>query len=426
MTFKLTHLALLLGLTIVLSSLLGIVATYRAADNEFKEVLQADLKHQSQLLAMLASKTTFTGNQLEQLLQQNLRSENEDTLWVNLYQGDKDVTSNLDHHLPLKHKGSGPVSRYFQQHLWHGYQLQHGDLVVQLLRRDDLSQQILRDVTKAILSPVLLGGSISLVLLVLLLSLFLKPLTRLAQQLEKRSAMDLTPLNVNTSAEEIRTLENTLNQLILGVDEVLNRERRFASSVAHELRTPLTTLKIELASPDPDLAAIRQESDRLARVVEQLLTLARIERGHWQQRFKTVDLGEQLSTLLPRYQARFGDKAIAFNWKLAPCLVNGDATLLQVLVDNLLQNALRYCPAQSQVQLHLNGQGFAVIDNGPGLSASQRQDMAKPAEYLDNKSEGLGLGLSICRQIVEVHQGVITFEDAKPGLRVKVSFKAEG
>lgn len=423
MSFRLSHLALLLGLTMLISSLAGVVATYRAADDEFQEVLADDLEHQTKLLAALVQRGEVSTAGLEKHLKKYLEEDDEDTLWVNLYHLNTDRhISNLEHELSLQSRHSGNIQLSLQNHQWRGYQRRSGDWVVQLLRRDDLTQDIRSDIAEDITAPTLIGSGISLLLLILLITLFLRPLTRLVKELERRHADDLSPLNLKVPAREIATLQNSLNRLMNGVERVLSRERRFANDVAHELRTPLTTLKLELAGPEPDLTAIRQETERLARVVEQLLTLARLEQGHWQQQFKRIDLGAKLRVLAERYDPRFSARGMTFESRLDHTPIQGDSTLLLVLVENLLQNALRHCPSGTSVVLGWQSGELWVRDNGPGINADKRARMAEPFTRFDSKSEGLGLGLGISHQIAEIHGAKLIFDDGEPGLWARVLF----
>ena len=127
--------------------------------------------------------------------------------------------------------------------------------------------------------------------------------------------------------QEIQAVTDSLNQLIRGVADTLQREKRFASDVAHELRTPLTTLNLELSLPDPDPHNLRQEVQRLIRVVEQLLTLARLESSRWQQNFTRFNLSQPLQQTIQRLQPRFAQAGLTLEAQLPDMQVTGDPTL---------------------------------------------------------------------------------------------------
>jgi signal transduction histidine kinase len=215
-----------------------------------------------------------------------------------------------------------------------------------------------------------------------------------------------------------------------GINVVVSRERQFASDVAHELRTPLTTLKLALGSAEPDLGVVREEVDRLARLVEQLLTLARLDQGQWQSRFDTIPLSESYARLIEQFRDRFQRAAIGLESRLAPVHVAGDATLLEILLRNLLENVLTHCSTGTHASVTLDQAAdvrLCVTDDGPGIPAETLRQMEKGMTRLDTKGEGFGLGLAICHRIVAAHGGSIRFsanDDRGHGLVVEIHLPA--
>jgi len=341
--FRLGHLALLIALTTVVAGIGGVIATYRVAGEELRDVLDDDLEHQSRMLARLldAEPAGLSGEQVEKLLEKSFRPDDEETLWVNVYDlGTGTLASNQEHSLPLTRRDNGSVTLQWDDHEWAGHQHREGDLVVQLLRRTDLFEDVQDEILEEITAPAVAGSGITLLLLAALIAFLLWPLSRLVRQLETRNADSLAPLVLPTPAVEIGMLVDTVNGLMRGVDSVLQRERQFANDVAHELRTPLTTLKVELAGPEPDLPAIKAEVDRMARLVEQLLTLARLEQGRWRATFSPVALDELWAREAGRLASDVGRAGMTLTSNTQPALVDGDATLLQVLLQNLIGNVL--------------------------------------------------------------------------------------
>jgi signal transduction histidine kinase len=443
-TFRLSHLALLLALTIVVTAIGGVAATYWIAGQEFRDVLDDDLEIQSEFLAELLAaepaRVLDTGD-LEELLRDTFEpDEDEDTRWVSVYdtRGGR-LVSNLAHDLPLVSQDDRSVHLNLDGYTWHGYQAEEDGVVVQILRRDDLFLEVRRDILEDIITPAVIGGAVNLVLLGVLIGFFTWPLSRLVRQLESRSADSLTPVVLTTPAQEIRVLRDALNRMMSGVDAVLTRERQFASDVAHELRTPLTTLKLELAGPDPDTRAVKEEVDRLSRLVDQLLTLARLEQGQWRSHFHPVDLAALFGRVVDRFAEKFTDKGMVLRSELAPATIDGDATLLDILLQNLLNNVVNHCPAGTVAQVRLEGRTtegspggcvrLTVSDTGPGISEETRRQMSRGFMRLDSKSEGFGLGLAICQKIAEVHGATLSFlppADGASGLLVQADFTASG
>ena len=442
MSFRLSHLALLLALTIVVTAIGGVAATYWIADEEFRDILDDDLEIQSEFLAELlaAERARFLDtDDLRELLRDTFDpDDDEDTRWVSVYDTRSGRRiSNLPHDLPLESRDDGSIRRGFDGYSWHGYQTEEDDIVVQILRRDDLFLEVRKEILEDIVTPALIGGAVNLLLLGVLITFFTWPLTRLVRQLESRNADSLTPIALTTPAREIRVLRDALNRMMSGVDAVLKRERQFASDVAHELRTPLTTLKLELAGPVPDTRAVKEEVDRLSRLVEQLLTLARLEQGQWRQHFEPVDISSLYQRIIDRFSAKFTDKGMVLRSDLAPATIDGDATLLDILLQNLLNNVLNHCSASTIADVRLKrcstsepgGEHprLTVSDTGPGISEDTRRQMSRGFMRLDSKSEGFGLGLAICQKIAEVHRATLRFPsraNGAPGLVVQVDFPA--
>jgi two-component system, OmpR family, sensor histidine kinase QseC len=434
MTFRLVHLAVLLAATTVLAAVAGVVATYRVADEELRDVLDEDLESQSRMLAKLLAgeRTRPSREELASLLRRTFEADDEDTLWVNVYDlRTGGHASNLKHDLALTDDDSGPVRLQRGRHAWTGYQRRQDDLVVQLLRRDDLYEEVQQEMLDDVVAPAIAGGAVNLLLLAGLMTLLLWPLTRLVRELGARDADSLAPFTLRTPATEIATLRDTLNGLIARVRAVLEREREFTSDVAHELRTPLTTLKLELASPEPDLAAMRSEVDRLARLVGQLLTLARLEERLWKERFGTVELGGVARRELERHASRLAAKRMTVRADLAHARVRGDTALLEMLVQNLLDNVAVHCPAGTAVDVRVqerDGRALLVVsDTGHGIPEPLRARMTERWSRLDSKSEGLGVGLAICQKIVRAHGGSLAMlarPDGAPGLHVEAAFEA--
>lgn len=433
MTVRLSYFAALVAVAILLVGLGGIVATWNMADREFREVLDDDLEQQALLLAEIVSRSPLrmSDESFASVLADVFVDDDEDTIWVSVYdRASGQLLSNLDHDLPLESRVDGPLRREFGGYRWQGRQAHVDGIVVQLLRRDDLYDDVREDTLEQIVAPALIGGIVMLLLVAALIALIVRPLTRLARELEARSPSSLTLLVTAAPAREIVVLRESINGLISGIEEVLLRERRFASDVAHELRTPLTTLKLELGGADPDLAAARAEVDRLVRLVEELLTLARLEQGVARSRFERLALHELCSGVVDGMRERFAVRSMELESRLAPVTVEGDATLLEILLRNLLRNVLDHCPEGTRAVVTLEvaerSALLRVADDGPGIAASVREQMQGGFTRLDSRS-GAGLGLAICQRIVAAHGGAMRFSAAtadERGLVVEVALPA--
>lgn len=434
MTFRLSRLALLLAASTVVSAISGVVATYWVAQDEFRDVLDQDLENQGELLAQIlsAENVRIPDAGLDKLLAKYLKSRDEDALWLTVYDlASGKSASNIQHDRPLHDDDDRDLHFEFDDHDWYGFQRKEGHMVVQILRRDERFDDVEDEIFEDITTPMLVVSGINLLLLGLLIGLVLWPLSRLIRELERRGPLSLAPLDLKSPAHEIVTLGNTLNRLMRGIDDTLRRERQFVNDLAHELRTPLTTLKLELADAVPDLPVLKSEVDRLALLFEQLLTMARVEQGHWQGTFVSLRLDELCANELLAMRPALEAAEIRVLESLAPRTVKGDQVLLGVLLRNLVGNVLRHCPARTALEVQVEERGgqtiLRLVDNGPGMAPAQLQRVNTGFTRLDSRSQGLGLGLAICQRIAGVHGAILTFQNRPDGIRglhIEVCFPA--
>jgi two-component system sensor histidine kinase QseC len=267
------------------------------------------------------------------------------------------------------------------------------------------------------------------------------PLRRLGGTLARRTPDALQPIAVNGAPSEMVPMLDALNGLFTRIAELLESERRFTADAAHELRTPIASIRAQAqvalgATADSErshaLHATLQGCDRATRLVEQLLTLSRLESGA-----QHAPVAVDLAALARRVVAELAPSALGKQQVVAldasaPCTVQGDATLLSVLIRNLVDNAIRYSPPGASVNIAVsNEQGavrLSVDDSGPGMSHA---DMARIGErffrVVGSGQDGSGLGWSIARRIAAVHRAALRVarSESLGGLSVEVRFRVE-
>ncbi|RTL29717.1 MAG: sensor histidine kinase [Burkholderiales bacterium] len=288
---------------------------------------------------------------------------------------------------------------------------------------------------------MVLSGILSLLTVVLArdaVSRGLKPLARLTESIRARPHGDLTRLPNTDVAQELRTFTDAINGILEQLDQAGHMQRRFITDAAHQLRTPLAALKVELEhairEPDPSrhmqaLTQLRGGLNRLSRLTNQLLTMARAEPGALAaSSFKPIDLHDLVHQTamrwLPQYMAAEMD--LGFEGEVHPT-VRGDALLLEEVVNNLLDNALRYAGRHALVTVRVLLQGaqaaIVVEDNGPGVAAGE---LGKLPERFHrpggSPTGGSGLGLAIVQEIATLHAGRLAVQLVEPhGLLVQIS-----
>ncbi|ENT6813677.1 quorum sensing histidine kinase QseC [Enterobacter kobei] len=297
-------------------------------------------------------------------------------------------------------------------------------------------QDMALDVVSSQLTPWLVALPVMLLLLIVLLSRELKPLKNLAQTLRARSPDATDALPIQGVPAEVRPLLDSLNHLFARTQEMMTRERRFTSDAAHELRSPLAALKVQtdvaqLSQDDPQaqekaLTQLHAGIDRASRLVDQLLTLSRLDSLDSLDGVEQIAMADLLQSAVmdiypPAQQAGID---IRLNINAREVTRTGQQLLLSLLVRNLLDNATRYSPRGSVVDVTLDARRFTVRDNGPGISPDA---LARLGERFyrppGQDATGSGLGLSIVKRIAALHGMHVALGNApEGGFEVNVSW----
>jgi two-component system sensor histidine kinase TctE len=265
----------------------------------------------------------------------------------------------------------------------------------------------------------------------------LRPLGELEATLDRRDANDLSPVPVARSSRELERLGDAMNALFARVTHSVRAQREFAGNVAHELRTPLAGIRAlaDYGLAQKDSAVWREQLERIAasqarasHLVDQLLGLALADEGRTALQRAPVRLDLLAEEAVMRYLARADAKGVdlgAQGLDAGPVTVQANAALIEGILDNLLDNALRY--GGRTLTVALEGTVLSVVDDGPGIPAESRQAlMQRWAQGADGQrlGQGAGLGLSIVARYAQLLGARLTLEDAdaRGGLRVSLAF----
>ena len=302
--------------------------------------------------------------------------------------------------------------------------------------REDVRGELIGKIARRSLQPLLIGLPIVGLLLWLTVGWGLYPLKRMADAIRGRAPDNLAPLVFPPLPNELEPMAAALNRLLMQVNQLLEQEKRFIADAAHELRTPLAVLRIHaqnaLEAPDPGdreeaLKQLGSGVDRATRVVAQLLTLARLDPNGVRLNMNDLDLlaflRSELAELTPLALNR-GQELILEAQEPGDYQLPADGPSLGILLQNLVSNAVQYTPAGGciQVQLQATPQELVlqVLDSGPGVPVELRERLFERF-FRVGEGQGAGLGLSIVRRVVELHQGSIALDESPlGGLRVSV------
>jgi heavy metal sensor kinase len=239
-------------------------------------------------------------------------------------------------------------------------------------------------------------------------------------------------LTEKPTGDEIQQLTRTLNQMFERLDASFRQMVRFTADASHELRTPLTVIRgnLELllrwrpttngplASPETKetLGQTLEETERLSKIVGQLLELAQIDSGEVRLEYETFDLAELAQTTAEQMSLLADDKGVQLQTEAtSPVIFDGDRHRIKQVLLNLIDNGIKYCPSGSEVRLRLSRDSsnilIEVTDNGPGIPEESLTHLYDRFYRIDRARSrelgGTGLGLSICKSICEAHGGRI-------------------
>jgi two-component system, OmpR family, sensor histidine kinase TctE len=266
----------------------------------------------------------------------------------------------------------------------------------------------------------------------------LGPVEQLRRELQSRSHVDLSPVTEGDSVYELRPLVSELNDMLARLAAAQETQTRFIANAAHQLRTPIAGLVTQLdlaqsgqpGKPDPHLAHARESARRLARLAQQILSLAKADPvSNPQVPEQRCDLADIVKDHADVWIRRVTPREVELEFDLAPANIQGNAVLVGEMASNLVDNAARYGARTVRVVTR-NGDGHSVlevIDDGPGIPVEERARIFDRFRRLDNEStEGSGLGLAIVSEIAQRHKASIAVNDGDgpAGTCVSVVFPA--
>jgi two-component system sensor histidine kinase QseC len=348
--------------------------------------------------------------------------------------------------VPLLESAEGFQEMNFRGYRWRALVVPDAatGLWLLLAERDDLRYKIADRVVIAVLTPIVLGLPVLVLIIWWVVSRGLRPISRLATELENRGAGGLTAIELNDLPRELEVLANSANDLLRRLEASFQREKRFAADAAHELRTPIAAIRVHLQNlvNEPDesghsLQKLGEGVDRLSHLVEQTLVLNRVAPDQYMANFVSLDLyglaQQVIADLYPQVEA----KRQEIQLEGAAAEIRGDRFGIEMLVLNLVSNAIKYTPASGKIEVGVSRLAdrvqLYVMDSGPGIPESEHQRVFERfyrvgGDRHNSGVTGCGLGLSIVQRIVALHGAEIELGSSRfgNGLKVTVSFPRNG
>ncbi|KJH77912.1 MULTISPECIES: ATP-binding protein [unclassified Pseudomonas] len=317
---------------------------------------------------------------------------------------------------------------------WRAFMLEdkQTDLRIWVGERDDVRSDLVDRILRHTLLPNVLGSLILAAMVWMAIGWGLKPLADMAATLRARHSGSLEPLQLTPLPSELEPMQAALNRMLAQIQEVMGRERRFIADAAHEMRTPLAVLRVHAqnlmeAGSEED----RRESlehliagvDRTTRLVNQLLTMARLEPQSAIPPSPAIDLAATVRASLVQLTPWLLNKGLELAFDVSDDIgpVRVDPAAIDIALNNLVTNAANFSPKHGLITVRLSKQGdhyqLSVEDEGPGINEEDR-DRLFERFYSRGNDQGAGLGLNIVQAIADRLGGQVRLENRTPtGLR---------
>ena len=415
------------------------VLAWREAESEAEELFDAHLAQTAALLVVLSGEQS--GDLPEELPSHRYARKVAFQIWSD--KGKLLARSTTAPREPLTDQSKGFSDRRIDGRYWriyskHDERHHHRILVAETY---EARNAVGKELAKHLLTPLIFALPMLALGLVLLMRHRFKSLQRLATSIGQRSPDRLDPIALSGVPSEIQPIIEQTNRLLQRVADSIDQERRFTADAAHEIRTPLAVIRtyaqVAAAATAPEeraraLTSMVQASDRATHLLGQLLTMARLDNDALTRDFVTCDLRRIAVDVIAEITPNALEKQVEVMLdEGAPAWVRGEPALLAVLLRNLIDNAIRYSPAETFVAVTIKTVDgkirLAVSDQGPGIPEHERERvLSRFTRLAGSTASGSGLGLSIVHRIAQLHGATLTLQDGpgEYGLSVCVTLPA--
>lgn len=420
-----------------------VLAAYRLTLGEIDEVLDESLR---QTALLLADRDLAHALPAEPALPSVASSDTESMLVAMARSPDGRLLFSSQPELPLRFAATpGASVQTANARLWHVFTIVQSDRIIQVAQPTSVRREDAAESASQLLAPLLVLILLIGALLVVALRRGLRPLAMVNAALAERSASSLAPLDLRDVPTEVLPLVHTLNDLLQRLSAAFDLQRHFAADAAHELRSPVTALQLQVqllarSSCEAERTAATAELAagirRVRRLIEQLLSLSHAEADETSagpSARRPVRLGDLARAAVVRWSVDAERRGIDLGADADDSVaVEGDAGQLEILLGNLVENAIRYTPAGGVVDvvagLIHGAPTLKVVDNGPGIVEAERARVFdrfyRSPRALAGAEAGSGLGLAIVKTIADRHGATVTLQAGPEGTGfvVKVVF----
>ena len=409
-------------ITFCLTWLIGGLFAWDYIKHEIEEVYDAEMVQTSKLLLSMLDHEIKENDVIHLTLEaDNLHHEYEANIAFQVWQNNILLVKST--YFTSQHINApvGFSSQQIEGESWRVYRvgkiLHDSDIII--AQSLEIRQELISYIASSMVGPFLVIIPLLAIGLWLLIGKALKPLQRIATDVESKNINDLSLLRTDNIPEEVGVLILSINHLLTRLSIAIDSEQRFTSDAAHELRTPLAGLKTQVQvalraqnsnQRDNALKQINNAVDRSTHLVEQLLALSRVDPDSVSLKTETIDLCQLAMDLVADLSLLAYEKNIDLGIdECVPANISGIEEALLILFRNVIENAIRYVPEGGTINVSVTREGnhviFSVSDNGPGISDDDKSKIFERfyRSPQHNSIEGCGLGLSIVKRIADIH-----------------------
>jgi two-component system sensor histidine kinase QseC len=410
----------LLFSTIILTIFSSILQGYQASNKEIQQQMDMRLIDMAKLLTNLHNYTSDIDSPIN----------SGSSFAFQIFNPQKELlyhsnTANTQPIAPLKPQFEDVN---FNGYRWRSYAFFNAkhQLWILVAERLDIRFNLAEKIVLKSLLPIVLEIPLAALLIWFVVGHALKPLTILSNALKNKRDNDLSPLQIEQPYREVEHVIQSSNKLLKRLALSFEREKHFASNVAHELRTPLSILKIDLfnlkqklGGQNTDIQVLQRSVDRMEHLVQQILTLYRTTPDQFMATFAWLDLNTLAQSIIAEHYDIFDKKSQSIELIGQACYLNGDQSALSILLLNLIENANKYTPQGGIIRVTLEEQTehimLQVEDSGVGIDPLQYKRVFERFYRIDgdchaSNEVGCGIGLSIVKHIVDLHNANIRLQ----------------
>ena len=414
-------------------------ASYWVSKEELDELYDANLQQvasaiAAQHLAIQDVTHLYRNNQVGS----GAKIEGEEEFYVRVLAKDRAVlyVSHPEAKVPLP-TSLGLSTQRFQTKQWRFFVVKANEETIQVAQSLRLRKNTIKETAYSLMASQLLFIPILVLLIFYAIRKALSPLSALSNEIKQRDSADLNPFADDNVPAEVKPLVQSLNLFMGKVSTMVDVLKRFTSDAAHELRTPITALKLQLTVLEQSKSKSERESaiqnlksgiNRSEQLVSQLLTLARLEPDNLSRQVQSLNMlelvKESFQELLPLAQEKSIDIGLT---KEDHCEINAVQQEIKILINNILDNAIRYTPNGGKIDVSVFNQASHVVlevkDSGPGIPQNDQERVFERFYRGENHHvSGSGLGLAIVKEIATRHGATVELSNLNPGLCFKVLF----